>query len=128
HWDGIERDLRAPELWAFVAGGVEEDATRISLLLDTLAGGPRGRERPLFHTFETLRPRIENDPGAFWRDVVDLHSLVMGWYDDRALYHKVGYLVAVGRTSDELVGLSKGKGRRAFETALDDMISAHLSL
>lgn len=127
HWDGIERDLRVPEVWAFVTGDAEE-ATHISLLLDTLAEWPPGRERPDFHTFETLRHRIEDDPKRFWRDVVDLHSLVLGWYDDRALFHKVGYLIAVGRTFDELVQLSKDKGRSAFEEALDDKIRSHLSL
>lgn len=30
------------------------EATHISLLLDTAAGGPVGTARPLFHTFETL--------------------------------------------------------------------------
>lgn len=128
HWDGIERDLRAPEVWAFVTGDTEAEATHISLLLDTLAGGPRGRERPLFHTFETLRSRIEEDPQGFWRDVVDLHSLVLGWYEDRDLFHKVGYLIAVGRTFQELAELSKGKGRSAFDAALDDKIRAHLRL
>ena len=128
HWDGIERDLRVPEVWAFVTGEANEEATHISLLLDTLAGGPRGRERPLFHTFETLRGQIEDDPQRFWRDVVNLHSLVLGWYDDRALFHKVGYLIAVGRTFEELVELSKGRGRSAFEAALDDEIRAQLSL
>lgn len=128
HWDGIERDLRAPEVWSFVTGEDEGDATHISLLLDTLAGGPRGRERPLFDTFETLRGRIEEDPQGFWRDVVELHSLVLGWYEDRDLFHKVGYLIAVGRTFEELVELSKGKGRSAFEAALDDKIRAHLKL
>jgi hypothetical protein len=102
HWDLIERDLRVPEVWAFVTGEVKEQPTHISLLLDTLAGGPRGRERHLFQTFEALRGQIEDDPQEFWRDVVNLHSLVLGWYDDRALFHKVGYLIAVGRTFDEL--------------------------
>lgn len=128
HWDGIERDLRSPEVWAFVTGETEKEATHISLLLDTLAGGPRGRERPLFHTFETLRRRIEEDPQGFWRDVVDLHSLVLGWYEDRDLFHKVGYLIAVGRTFQELVDLSRNKGRSAFEAALDDKIRDHLNL
>ena len=128
HWDAIERDLRVPEVWAFVTGEAKEDATHISLLLDTLAEWPPGRERPLFHTFETLRHRIEDDPKRFWRDVVELHSLVLGWYDDRALFHKVGYLIAVGRTFDELVQLSKDKGRSVFEEALDDKIRSHLGL
>lgn len=128
HWDGIERDLRVPEVWAFVTGEVEDEATHISLLLDTLAGGKRGRDRLLFQTFEALRGDIEHDPQELWRRVVDLHSLVLGWYDDRDLYHKVGYLIAVGRTFQDLVKLSDGKGRSAFEGALDDMIRAHLSL
>lgn len=128
HWDGIERDLRVPEVWAFVTGEAAEEATHISLLLDTLAGGQRGRERPPFHTFESLRSRIEEDPHGFWRDVVDLHSLVLGWYDDRDLFHKVGYLIAVGRTFEDLVQLSNGKGRSTFEAALDDEIRGHLSL
>jgi hypothetical protein len=128
HWDGIERDLRVPEVWAFVTGEEKEEATHISLFLDTLAGGPHGRQRPMFHTFETLRGRIETDPHGFWRDVVDLHSLVLGWYDDRALFHKVGYLIAVGRTFEELVKLSEDKGRSAFEAALDDEIRAHVAL
>ena len=128
HWDLIERDLRVPEVWAFVTRQAEEDATHIGLLLDTLAGGPRGHERPLFQTFETLRRDIEADAHEFWRSVVDLHSLVLGWYDDRDLFHKVGYLIAVGRTFDEIVELSKDKGRSAFEAALDAKIRAHLGL
>lgn len=126
HWDLIERDLRVPELWSFLTGQPDGEATHISLLLDTLAGGPRGRERPLFHTFETLRPTIDAD--EFWRRVVDLHSLVLGWYDDRDLYHKVGYLIAVGQSFGSLIALAEGKGRSAFEAALDERIRAHIGL
>jgi hypothetical protein len=128
HWDGFERDLRSPEVWAFVTGEAQSQATHISLLLDTLAGGPRGRERAPFHTFETLRPDIDDDPKAFWARVVDLHSLVLGWYDDRDLYHKVGYLIAAGLGFDDLVNLSMGKGRSAFEDSLDEEIRNRLKL
>lgn len=128
HWDGFERDLRSPEVWAFVTREAASQATHISLLLDTIAGGPRGRERPLFHTFENLREGIEDDPQAFWGRVVDLHSLVLGWYDDRDLFHKVGYLIAVGLLFQELVELSQGKGRSTFEAALDERIRKRLKL
>lgn len=127
-WDGFERDLRAPELWAFVTGETENRPTNISLLLDTLAGGPRGRERPLFHTFETLRDRIVEDPQRFWSDVVDLHSLVLGWFEDRDLFHKVGYLIALGVSFENLAKLSEGKGRGAFEASLDAEIRNRLNL
>ncbi len=93
-WDGIERDLRVQGVWAFATGKADGVPTHISLLLDMLAdmhsGEPTGRERPLFHTFETLRPLVEEDPQQVWDDVVYLHSLVLGWHDNRDLFHKVG--------------------------------------
>lgn len=127
HWDLIERELRVPERWAFVTGDAGGAPTHISLLLDTLAGGER-RDRQPFLTFERVRPAILEDPDAFWRRVVDLHSLVLGWFDDRSLYHKVGYLAAVGHTFAELVALAQDRGRTAFEAALDDAIRAHVGL
>ena len=69
-WDNIERDLHAPEVWAFATGTADGGPTRISLLLDTIADmvadAPASRDRPLYHTFETLRPRIEESPDDLW--------------------------------------------------------------
>lgn len=127
-WDGFERDLRSPEVWAFVTGEAESQATHISLLLDTLAGGPLDRERPLFHTFETLREAIEEDAQAFWNRVVDLHSLVLGWYEDRSLFHKIGLLIADEARFVDLVALAQGQGRSAFEALLDAEIRRRLNL
>lgn len=127
-WDGFERDLRSPELWAFVTGEAEGQATHISLLLDTLAGGPSDRERPLFHTFETLREAIEKDAQAFWNRVVDLHSMVMGWYEDRSLFHKIGFLIADRAKFTDLVDLAQGQRRSAFEALLDAEIRRRLNL
>jgi hypothetical protein len=129
-WDGIERELRAPELWSFVTGVRDEDSpTRITLLLDTIAGGPTGRERSLFHTFDTLQQKIdESGPQYVWNEILDLHALVRGWYDNRDLYHKIGYLVAVGHRFGELVPLARDCTKSAFEASLDDHIRRSLDL
>ncbi len=128
-WDNIERDLHRPEVWAFATGTADAGPTRISLLLDTVASAPAGRDRPLYHTFETLRPRIEESPTDLWNEVIDLHSLVLGWYDDRDLFHKIGYLVAAGRWSFlELVGLAQGSTKTGFDTALNGLIRDSLTL
>ena len=129
-WDGIERDLRAPDVWAFVTGGNGDDnPTRIALLLDTLAGGPTGRQRPLFHTFDSLRQRIDDSsPEEVWNDVVDLHSLVLGWYENRDLYHKIGYLVAVRHRFSDLVPLAKERTKSDFQGLLDERIRDTLNL
>lgn len=128
-WDTIERDLREPELWAFITGRTSDDPTYISLLLDTIAGGPTGRERPLFHTFETLRKRVTADPQAFWHEVVDLHSLILGWYDSRDIYHKIGFLIAErAATFRMLIDRSRSKEKSKFEAELDFLIRGHLNL
>lgn len=128
-WDSIERDLREPELWAFITGRANEEPTHISLLLDTLADGPAGRDRPLFHTFDTLRERITEDPEAFWELVVDLHSLIVGWFQDRDLFHKIGFLVAGGTSLSELVRrYLASQTRSQFQTTLDLRIRESLRL
>lgn len=128
-WDAIERDLRIPELWSFVTGQDTGIPTHISLLLDTLAGGPSGRARPLFHTFETLRARIASEqPDDVWNDVVDLHALLLGWYDDRDLFHKIGFLVAVGVLFGSLVGRARSLTRTQFHEQLDGIIRGRLNL
>jgi hypothetical protein len=135
-WDAIERDLRKPELWAFVTGDAQEQPTHLSLLLDTLAdsldpsytGVLTGRGRPPFHTFETLRPKIEEDWEAVWAQVIDLHSLVQGWYDDRTLYHKIGYLIATGYEFAKIVVKADSVTKSGFEARLDGLIRERLNL
>lgn len=128
-WDTIERDLRDPELWAYITAQHTGVPTHISLLLDTLAGGPTGHDRPLFYTFETLREQIINDPDNFWRRVVNLHSLVLGWHANRDLVHKIGYLVAQRKTSlIELMNIAANQPKTTFEARLDTQIRQHLDM
>ncbi len=72
-----------------------EEPTHISLLLDTLAGGPDGpRAAAVPHLRDPPRRRSTSDPQEFWNEVVELHALVLGWYANRDLFHKIGFLIA----------------------------------
>lgn len=127
-WDGIERDLRDPAVWAFATGAATEEPTHIRLLLDTLAGTDAESD-PLFHTFETIRARVaDTSPEAVWGRIVDLHSLILGWYGDRDLYHWVGYLIATGTGFRELVDDAEGRTKREFADGLKGRIRDHLRL
>lgn len=127
-WDAIERDLRVPDVWAFITGRPDENPTHISLLLDTLADYDP-EQHGLFHTFETIRQRIERtSPDAVWGDIVDLHSLVRGWYDDRDLYHWVGYLVATGTPFRDLVVAGRDTTKTEFRDQLKQRIQNKLNL
>lgn len=101
-WDAIERDLSDPELWAFLTGtDGSEDATRIDLLLDTIADSmpdqARSTDRDPYRTFGVLRACIESSPSSpseFWDRVVGRYSRLRAWCDDRSLFHKIGFLAA----------------------------------
>lgn len=129
HWDLIERDLRRPDLWAFITGSSVGSATRIDLLLDSIVGGPTGRDRPRFHTFEQLRIEVvESGVLTVWDTIADHHDLISAWFDDRDLFHKVGYLIATGTTLPELISLANGETRSRFDALLDDRIRQRLNL
>lgn len=121
-WDAIERDLRTPAVWAFVTDATPEATpTRISLLLDTVAGGVFGRRRPRFHTFDEINKQFQaQGVKAVWERTEDLHALILGWFDDRDLFHKVGFLIAAtDHTFRSLVALAEGKSKSSFETLLN---------
>lgn len=129
-WDIVERDLRNPELWAFATTRSPNEATYINLLLDTLADAiekPYSGPRPSFHTFETLRPTIEDSPKKVWEDIQDLHSLILGWYEDRTFYHWIGYLIAVGEQFASIVSLASGLTKTQFADALRARIRTRLA-
>ncbi len=139
-WDSIERELRRPEVWAFASGRSDEVPTHISLVLDTLAlttcaacsagaHGASGREKPVFHTFEVLRDRMDAEGWqAVWDDVVDLYSRLVGWFEDSDLFHRAGYLVATGTGLRDLVTLASGRERGSFDKILRGRIREQLSL
>jgi hypothetical protein len=129
-WDSIERELRNPELWAFVTNAPAQDfPTRIELLFDLLAGGPTGRARPRYHTFDTLRVQVE-DHGreALWNRVLDLHAMLREWYEDRDLYHTIGYLVTVGESLADLADAAGQRTKTEFYGLLEGKIRDRLGL
>lgn len=134
-WDSIERDLRAPEVWAFATGQPDGSATRISLILDTIADEEHPdhdwETRPPFFTFETLRPLMSSadDAQALWDRVVDRHSLILGWFDDRDLFHKIGYLVGAKCADlNTLVAAARDLTKTDFLSWLDSAIRDSLRL
>ena len=93
-WDMIERDLRRPEIWAFLAGN-RSCATHISLLLEIVTGIAPGDAAGTFRVFDELSRRAEgNAASTVWREVVQLYERMLGWYADRRQYHRIGFLVA----------------------------------
>ena len=128
-WDTFERDLGDDELWAFLGGG-DPSASRIQLLLDTLADvqAPPPIPRPAFRTFHVLEDALSTQgvgAEAAWDWVVSLHSRIRGWFSDPDMYHWVGYLTATRQIAlGELEAWARSMTAQEFRTALVKAISA----
>lgn len=128
-WDSIERELWNDELWAFITGGLPEFHTRIGYLLDRVAGVSTNGNRVPFDMFLRLKDRIDaGEAKAVWEEVTDLHSLLIGWYEDRDLYHWIGYLVSVGVPLGDLVATARHLGRAGFIQHLHGRIRTSLGM
>lgn len=134
-WDLIEREMHDPSFWAFLTNHREQDyPTRIELLFDMMAGTSAGHER--FQTFfyfkgELEKPKARGDDeprAAVWRNILERYYLLKEWYEDRHLYHKVGFLVAIGASLAALVLQAGGCTKSAFHAILDARIRDVLDL
>ena len=132
-WDRFEQDLRDPSLWAFLTGTDSKPATYIDFLLETmpspLGTGHAERDESRHWLFGRARDQVRaRGVERFWSAVVAHHGLLAGWFKDRELHHRIGYLVAIGDRITNLVALSQDLTHSAFGAALEERTRQRLGL
>lgn len=95
-WDGIERDLKNEKLWGYLS---HKDAknydTKIDLLFDIVAQKPKDNVNDYFtfDYFDRLYTLKDSPEGKDkWNDIYWKYRRILDWFDDRELYHKIGFL------------------------------------
>lgn len=134
-WDSFERDLRDDRLWAFLTATSDRRSTHIDFLFDTMTQDVLDDTSLRYTTFFAVRKKYfdgEQDQGVaarrFWSAVVERHGLLTGWFNDRVLYHRVGFLVASGVTIGDLVDRASEMTHSEFAHMLKDLIRADLRI
>ena len=128
-WDGFERDLRDRQFWAFLTGSTTPRSTHIDFLFESLTPNVGLRSRPRYWTFaKVLELVTKSGIEVFWNDVVERHGLLTGWYNDRELYHRVGYLIATGVPVADLIRASQSQTHSAFADYLRTLTCDRLGL
>lgn len=127
-WDLIERELHDDGFWAFLTNKPgQEYPTRIEFIFSLMAKSEGAKDR--FHTFFYFKDRLDGQSAKdVWTSVLELYYLLKEWFENRDLYHKVGYLVATEVSLAELVEESKGCTKKAFHELLDQRIRDGLKL
>ena len=105
-WDRIEVKLNDPSFWSFIYGKNDGYyATRIEFLFDLEKGKDRrNNDEDKFFTFDRYIKEFEADNNQAggnpdnifvikkWKEITDRFNRMQGWYDDKELYHYIGFL------------------------------------
>lgn len=128
-WDGFERDLRDEQFWAFLTGSTTKRSTHIDFLFESMTPNAGLKTRPRYWTFSKVLDRVtEAGVAAFWNEVVERHGLLTGWFNNRELYHRLGYLIATGVSISDLISASQSRTHSAFRDYLREKTRHELGL
>lgn len=100
-WDEIERALQSDDFWFFMSNK-ETEANRIEFILELVArklpssGPPISKNDPsyIFLTFSRWLAESNEPVSRDWEHVKRCFMTLREWYEDRKIFHLVGFLVA----------------------------------
>ncbi len=121
-WDLLEKGLQREDLWCFLSNDTTHRGNRIGYLFDLVArgGGMTEKSNP-YATFYHFSQKLSDkaaDPEKEWLEVKKAFMLLEEWFEDRRLYHLVGFLVWKDLDINELRELAQGTTKRAFRDKL----------
>ena len=121
-WDTIEKSLQAEAFWGFLSNDRNKRDGRIGFLFDHVAreGGmrPGADEYATFNFFSQKLGHPDALPETEWLAVKRTFMLLEEWFQERRLYHMVGYLVWIGEDINALRAMAAGLTKREFKENL----------
>lgn len=117
-WDNIEKELHNSSLWYFLTNNTKSTyQTRIDLILNLISKAQDSADKyATFFYFDNLRKTT--DLLNIWNDIQHTFLILKDWYNNHALYHRIGYLISVGCKIEDIYNLSIGKTKKEFNKLL----------
>lgn len=125
-WDLLEKGLQREDFWCFLSNDTAHRGNRIGYLFDLVAreGGMTENGNP-YGTFYHFSQKLSDknaDPEKEWLAVKRASMLLEEWFEDRRLYHLVGFLVWNGLDINDLRALASGTTKQAFREKLRERV------
>jgi uncharacterized protein with ParB-like and HNH nuclease domain len=127
-WDRIEYALQDESLWYFINKNENNLATRIEFIINLMSG--KGEKHDEYYTFryfsEKFRNKSEAEINDNWKEIKTYFQTLEEWYLDRELYHKIGYLIAVGLEIKNIIKEKNEKSKAEFSKWINQEIETKL--
>lgn len=123
-WDQIEKSLQSDDFWYFISNEKGKTDNRISFLFDLVAntnGLTDDEKRDEYGIFCAFNRRL-SEPGVTtkseWREIKNAFMTLDEWFEDRNLYHIIGFLIHEGFNVRAIRALASGCKKHEFESAI----------
>lgn len=114
-WDRIEYALQDDSYWYFINKNESNLATRIEFIFNLMSDQSSNDKYSTFHFFnEKFKTKSEKEITDNWQEIKKHFQTLEEWFNDRELYHKVGYLIAVGTKIKDILIAKKKKSKTGF--------------
>ncbi|WP_059285402.1 DUF1524 domain-containing protein [Aquitalea magnusonii] len=123
-WDQLEKSLQNDAFWYFISNKSAPTQNRIGLLFELVAqedGMPRTWGHDTYAAFHHMNGRLKASGSSVadeWARIKSNFLQLEEWYEDRVLFHMVGYLVHQGMGIDSIRALAQGSTKSGFERIL----------
>lgn len=128
-WDQLEKALQADEFWYFLSNQKSKPQNRIGVLFelvaraDGLGTGADQDEHSIFHAY-SRKLKVCGATSTEWLRIKQTFMMLEEWFEDRTLYHIVGFLIHLGMDVVSICELSSQTTKSAFERKLRKAVFA----
>ena len=127
-WDRIENSLQDDRFWYFLNKEVKL-INRIEFIFDLMNENPDSNDvLTTFRYFNSKFKSLDNEVlSKNWHEIKDYYNRFYEWFNERNLYHKIGYLISVNAVNiKDLYKESTNMKKSDFENYLDQKIRLSL--
>lgn len=119
-WDVMEYALQSSEFWLFLNKPNSERPTRIDFIFDMICHSDLlqckdNNEKEAVDNYKTFRYfyhylTVQKQQGipmaqathTIWEKAQEIFQTLQEWFDDKELYHYIGFLICMGKSVDEI--------------------------
>ncbi len=120
-WDQIEKALQRDPFWYFLSNEAPPNHNRIGLLFELVAQAKLSdsQKQDPYGVFHFFTQQLEQEPAErLWLSVKQTFMALEEWYEDRELFHVVGFLIFHEVQVSELLITASDQRKSAFVNEL----------
>lgn len=121
-WDRIEYQLQEKRFWYFLTDNIDDYPTRIEFIFDLMKKKPEHSDT--YYTFHRFNDDLSQnkDIEEHWNHIKKYFMTFEEWFNDRQLYHWIGFLVTTDSKLIDLQSNAAAKTKTAFKSYLEGEI------